>query len=123
MPLNAPRRSPPNIDRGAWFRSSLSGPTEAVAWITRRAGVVYIKAEGEGIGRGLSTATEDSLWKMPQPPILDDDVIRVKRAFPRAVSCSARVCVLHTRKPHALPTCCITFRLSSAVVRGVSAPK
>lgn len=73
------------------FRSSPSGPAEATAWITRRAGVVYIRAEGEGIGRGLSTATEDSLWKMPQLPILDNDVIRVKRAFPQAVSRNACV--------------------------------
>lgn len=87
------------------MRSSPPGPAEAASWLTLRAGVVYIKAGGEGIGRGLSTATEDSLWKMPRLPILDDDVIKAKRAFPQAVSCSARVyvCVTrtHTRFLHA----------------------
>lgn len=61
--------------------------------ITRGSDVVYIRAEGEGIGGCLSTATEDSLWKMAQLPIIDDDVIRGKRAFPQAVSYNACVYV------------------------------
>lgn len=44
----------------------LDRPKEAMSQIIHGAGVVYIKEEGEGIGGGLSTATEDSLWKMPQ---------------------------------------------------------
>lgn len=101
--------------------------------IIHGAGVVYIKEEGEGIGGGLSTATEDSLWKMPQLPSLDGDVIRVEHAFPHAVSCAVRVCAcvsppvhvwpslvggkLNTHK-HTPSTCCITFRPSSAVPPG-----
>lgn len=50
--------------------------------------LVYIKVEGEGIGARLSTATEDSLWKMSQLPIQDSDVIRLEHAFPQPV----RVC-------------------------------
>lgn len=72
---------------------SLDRPKEAMSQIIHGAGVVYIKEEGEGIGGGLSTATEDSLWKMPRLPIQDSDVIRVEHAFPHAVSCPARVCV------------------------------
>lgn len=38
--------------------------------------VLYtLREKGEGIGAGLSTATEDSLWKMPQLPSQDGDVI------------------------------------------------
>lgn len=70
---------------------SLDRPKEALSQIIHGAGVVYIKEKGEGIGGGLSTATEDSLWKMPQLPIQDSDVIRVKYAFPCAVSCAACV--------------------------------
>lgn len=87
-PLNAPRRgTSKKVEEGG----RLSGgelvwgapPPPHPAWTRRHgAAVVYIKADGEGIGGGLSTATADSLWKMPQLPILDGDVIRVKRAFP-----------------------------------------
>lgn len=110
---------------------SLDRPKEAMSQIIHGAGVVYIKEEGEGIGRGLSTATEDSLWKMPRLPIQDSDVIRVEHAFPHAVSCAARVCVSSSAcvcvcisggrwNEHRLmpPTCCITFRPSSAVPQG-----
>lgn len=57
--------------------------------------VLYtLRRKGEGIGSGLSTATEDSLWKMPRLPIQDSDVITVEHAFPHAVSCAARpLCV------------------------------
>lgn len=37
---------------------------------------------GEGIGGGRSTATEDSLWKMEQPPSRGGDVIRVEHRTP-----------------------------------------
>lgn len=98
MPLNAPRRAPSRIGRGR----GPPGPAEAASWLTRGAGVVYIKAGGEGIGRGLSTATEDSLWKMPRLPILDDDVIKVKRAFPKlSPAVHVCACVLHTHFRHA----------------------
>ena len=71
---------------------SLDQPKEALSQIIHGAGIVYIKQEGEGIGAGLSTATEDSLWKMPQLPNQDGDVIREEHAFPHSVSCAACVC-------------------------------
>lgn len=86
--------------------------------IIHGARVVYIKEGGERIGGGLSTATEDSLWKMPQPPRQDGDVIRVEHASRHAV-CRG-LCVLCGRNTHThtAPTCCITFRPSSAVPEG-----
>lgn len=72
---------------------SLDRSKEAMSQIIHGAGVVCIKKGGAGIGGGLYTATEDSLWKMPQLPIQDGDVIRVEHAFPQAVSCPASMCV------------------------------
>ena len=99
---------------------SLDRPEEAMSQIIHGAGVVYIKEKGEGIGAGLSTATEDSLWKMAQLPSQDGDVIM---HFHTPVSCAACVCVCvfvagGKMSTHTLPTCCITFRPSSAVPRG-----
>lgn len=56
---------------------SLDQPKEAMSLIIHWVSVVYIREEGEGIGGGLSTATEDSLWKMAQLASQDGDVIRV----------------------------------------------
>lgn len=86
---------------------SLDRPKEAMSQIIHGAGVVYIKEKGEGIGGGLSTATEDSLWKMPQLPSQDGDVIRVEHAFPHAVSCAACVCVRES--PLARACSCVCF--------------
>lgn len=71
---------------------------EAMSQIIHGARVVYIKEGGERIGGGLSTATEDSLWKMPQPPRQDGDVIRVEHASRHAV-CRG-LCVLCGRNTH-----------------------
>lgn len=97
---------------------SLDRPEEAMSQIIH--GVLYtLRREGEGIGAGLSTATEDSLWKMAQLPRQDGDVITVEHAFPHAVSCAARVCLVGGKNEHTPPTCCITFRPSSAVPAGM----
>lgn len=72
---------------------SLDRPEEEMSRIIHGAAVVYIKKEGEGIGAGLSTATEDSLWKMPQPTSQGGDVTAVEHVFPHTVSRAACVCV------------------------------
>lgn len=78
----------------------LDRPKEAMSQIIHRAGVVYIKERGEGIGGGGLTATEDSLWKMPRLSNRDGDVTRVEHAFPHSVSSAecvrVSVCLKHS---------------------------